>query len=173
MHLVMDSFVVNVLVHDVLDFDLEFENLGVVMEEVRHVDSIDLVVVNNTVDHDHEAAVAVEVADDHNSMVDRNVEVVVGIEEEVVHSDEVHCLDDEYLDYEADDLHMDIAVVDYQSDETDDDAVAVDRVVVEDVNNTAALILDCNTDWVVVDNVHYYEVHHAAVETAAVLDKDK
>ena len=36
------------------------------------------------------------------------------------------------------------------------------------MNNTAALILDCNTDLVVVDNVHYYGVHHAAVETATV-----
>ena len=169
----MDSFVVNVLVHDVLDLNFEFElNWEVVMEEVHHFDSIDLVVVNNTVDH--EAAVAEEVVDDHNWMVDMNVEVVVEIEEEVAH------LDDENLDVgkmdvemnvEKDDLHKDIAaVVDYQSDETDVDAVAVDRVVVEGVDNTAADHPDCNND-LAVDNVHW-TVHHAdAVETATVLDK--
>ena len=127
------------------------------MEEVHHVvDSIDLAVANNTVDY--EAVAVVEVVDDHNSMVDKNVEVVVGIEKEEVH------LDDENLDgnlnvervddaERVDDLHMDIAAVDYQLDETDADAVAADRVVEEDADNTAAL-LDYNTDLVVVDNVH-------------------
>jgi len=143
-------------VHDVLDFDLEFEKLGVVMEVVHHVvDSIDPAVVSNTVDHEEEVAAAA--ADDHNWMVDRNDEVVVGIEVE----DEVH-LDDENLEYvenledveRVDDLHMDIAAVDYQSDETDD-AVAVDYdQAVEGVDNTAADLPDCNTDLVVVDNVH-------------------
>ena len=53
---------------------------------------------------------------------------------------------------------MDIAaVVDYQSDETDADAVAVDYYDQEEgVDNTAADLPDCNTDLVVVDNVHYY-----------------
>ena len=87
----------NVLVHDVLDFDFEFEKLGVVMEVVHHVvavGSIDLVVANNTVDLDHDEVEAAVVADDHNSMVDKNVEVVVGIEK--VEDEEVH-LDDENL----------------------------------------------------------------------------
>ena len=165
----------NVLVHDVLDFDFEFEKLGVVMEVVHHVvavGSIDLVVANNTVDLDYDEVEAAVVADDHNSRVDKNVEVVVGIEK--VEDEEVH-LDDEYLEdvnvERGDDLHMDIAAaVDYQSDETDVDAAAVDRVVEEGADNTAALILDCNTDLVVVDNAHSAEHHAAAVETAAVLD---
>ena len=106
------------------------------MEAVHHVvvvGSIDLVVVNNTVDYE-EAVEEVEV-DDRNWMVDKNVEVVVGIEKEGVHLDDEN-LDVEYLedvvetdDVERveDDLHMDIAAVDYQSDETDADAVvAVD-----------------------------------------------
>ena len=127
------------------------------MEEVHHFDSIDPVVVNNTVDH--EEAVAEEVADDHNTIVDKNDEEAVGIEEEVVHLDDENLdgnLDYEMVDVErVDDLHMDIAAVDYQSDETDD-AVAVDQAE-EGVDNTAALIPDCNTDLVVVvDNVHYY-----------------
>jgi len=125
--------------------------------EVHHFDSIAPVVVNNTVDYE-EVEVAVAEVDDHNSMVDKNVEVDVEIEEEVVHLDDEN-LEDVNLDVNVervDDLHMDTADVDYQSDETDADAVAADRVVEEDVNNTAADLPDCNTDLVVVDNAHYY-----------------
>jgi len=171
----MDSFVMNVLGHDVLDFEFEFEKLGVVME-VHHFDSIDPAVVSNTVDYEEAVAAAVEVVDDHNWMVDTNVEVAVEIEEDEVHLDDVNLdgnLNVERVDdvERGDDLHMDTAAVDYQSDETDD-AVAVDYdQAVEGADNTAADLPDCNTDLVVVDNVHY-EVHHAAgVETEAVLDK--